>query len=158
MHRHKCSAKDTGSGGVCILKPVCVSASSVGQTTWTISAPIQRSTLMRWSSSVAIVSRFRSVRVDCGVYRNHGAQNGHELLRCSAMTVVDFEWHQRFLFCLVIAMVSMQPIRASEVIAIITSLWCLVFVVWCSQSSLLFPYSLIASSIGCTMCGDCMIA
>ena len=147
MHRHKCSAKDTGSGGVCILKPVCVSASSVGQTTWTISAPIQRSTLMRWSSSVAIVSRFRSVRVDCGVYRNCGAQNGHELLRCSAMTVVDFEWHQRFLFCLVIAMVSMQPIRASGVSS---SLHCGAGVCGVVSSiTTALSHSLIASSIGC---------
>ena len=42
--------------------------------------------------------------------------------------------------------------------AIITSLWCLVFVVWCPQSPLLFPNSLIVPSIGCVMCGDCMIA
>ena len=34
---------------------------------------------------------------------------------------------------------SMQPMRPSEVSAIITSLWCLVFVVWCPQSPLLFP-------------------
>ena len=33
----------------------------------------------------------------------------------------------------------MQPMRASEVSAIITSLWCLVFVVWCPPSPLLFP-------------------
>ena len=33
---------------------------------------------------------------------------------------------------------SMQPMRPSEVSAIITSLWCLVFVVWCPQSPLLF--------------------
>ena len=50
---------------------------------------------------------------------------------------------------------SMQPMRPSEVSAIITSLWCLVFVVWCPQSPLLFPHSLVASSIGCAMCGGC---
>ena len=33
----------------------------------------------------------------------------------------------------------MQPMRPSEVSVIITSLWCLVFVVWCPQSPLLFP-------------------
>ena len=37
---------------------------------------------------------------------------------------------------------SMQPMRRSEVSAIITPLWCLVFVVWCPQSPLLFPISL----------------
>ena len=33
---------------------------------------------------------------------------------------------------------SMQPMRPSEASAIISSLWCLVFVVWCPQSPLLF--------------------
>ena len=33
---------------------------------------------------------------------------------------------------------SMQPMRPSEVSAIITSLWCLVFVMWCPQTPLLF--------------------
>ena len=36
---------------------------------------------------------------------------------------------------------SMQPMRPSEVSAIITSLWCLVFVVWCPQSPLLYPFT-----------------
>ena len=47
--------------------------------------------------------------------------------------------------------------RPSEVSAIITSLWCLVFVVWCLQSPLLFPIHSVHRTL-VVYCGDCMIA
>ena len=51
---------------------------------------------------------------------------------------------------------SMQPTRPSEVGAIIISLWCLVFVVWCPQSPPLFPIHSLHHPL-VVSCGDCMV-
>ena len=56
---------------------------------------------------------------------------------------------------------TMQQMRPSEVSvtsAIITSLWCLGVCVVVSTITTALSHSLVASSIGCAMCGDCMTA
>ena len=52
---------------------------------------------------------------------------------------------------------SVQPMRPSEVSAIITSLWCLVFVVWCPQPPLLFLIHPLHHPL-VVLCDDCMVA